>query len=194
MRKIPEKYDNPLDNLFIIISELMSPYAYSLGMTPNFITTLSSISCIIAVTFLLNGYHYYCCLFLLISYYFDCMDGHMARKYNMVTVFGDYYDHISDIIKIIIVLTALYYINKYKFFRIIPFILLLAILMSVHFGCQELLYVSNESETLKITKRLCPVKNPKNTREVKNALTKTRYFGSGTFYIGLVLAVLYYKF
>jgi len=32
----------------------------------------------------------------LISYMFDCWDGYYARKYNMESKFGDYYDHVSD--------------------------------------------------------------------------------------------------
>ena len=34
----------------------------------------------------------------LTRYIFDCIDGFYARKYNMTTVFGDWYDHISDIL------------------------------------------------------------------------------------------------
>ena len=36
---------------------------------------------------------------MFVGYFFDCMDGHFARKYNMVTEFGDMYDYITDLSK-----------------------------------------------------------------------------------------------
>ena len=194
MRKISWEYDNPLDNYFISLSELTSPYAYSIGMNPNMITTLSNIACIITILLLLNSNYYLAAFFLLVSYYFDCMDGHMARKYKMFSVFGDYYDHISDSLKIFGVLFTLYYINKEKFIKVIPIIILLFILMSVHLGCQELLYNSNESATLEPTKMLCPVKNNSSTNIIENTLLSTKYFGCGTFFICLTLVIIYYDF
>jgi hypothetical protein len=194
MRKIPEKYDDKLDNLLYRIADLLCPFAFYIGMTPNMITTLSLISCIISITLLLKKYYIWACLFLFLSYYFDCMDGHMARKYNMVTVFGDYYDHISDVLKLTAVLITLYYINKTKFFRFIPIIIILAILMTRHLGCQELLYNKDQSPTLSNLKSFCPVNNPNNMSQVKKALLNTRFFGCGTFYTGLLLMIIYYKY
>ena len=49
----------------------------------------------------------------MLGYYFDCIDGPMARKYNMVTVFGDYYDHGTDII--CFTLVNYYYFTLYNF-------------------------------------------------------------------------------
>lgn len=194
MRKISQEYDNPLDNYFIAISEFTSPYAYSLGMNPNMITTLSNVSCIITILLLLNSNYYFAAFFLLVSYYFDCMDGHMARKYKMFTVFGDYYDHISDVLKVFGVLFTLYYINEEKFMKVIPIIILLFILMSAHLGCQELLYNSNESGTLEPTRMLCPVKKNSSDEIIKNTLLSTKYFGCGTFFLGLALVIIYYGF
>jgi hypothetical protein len=194
MRKIPQEYDNPLDNYLIGISEITAPYAYHIGMNPNMITTLSNIACIITILLLLNANYYLAAFFVLVSYYFDCMDGHMARKYDMVTVFGDYYDHISDSLKIFAVLFTLYYINKEKFIKVIPIIILLFILMSAHLGCQELLYNSNESVTLEPTKMLCPVNKNSTDDIIKNTLLSTKYFGCGTFFMGLALIIIYYGF
>jgi len=192
MRKIPEEYDNIFDNYLIRLCDILCPYAFSLGLTPNAITTLSNIMCIVSIIFILKGKYYLGALFLLISYYFDCMDGHFARKYDMVTVFGDYYDHISDITKIIAVLITLCYINSRKFLKILPIIIILALLMTVHLGCQELLYNTDESQTLSLTKNLCPVKKSSNSNEVKNRMVLTKFFGCGTFYIGLLLIIIFY--
>lgn len=194
MRKIPQEYDNPLDNYFIGISELTTPYAYYIGLNPNMITTLSNIACIITILLLLNANYYLAAFFVLLSYYFDCMDGHMARKYDMVTVFGDYYDHISDSVKIFALLFTLYYINPEKFNKVIPIIILLFILMSIHLGCQEILYNSDESVTLEPIKILCPVNKNSSQDMIKNILNSTKYFGCGTFFIGISLVIIYYSF
>lgn len=61
------------------------------------------------------------------------MNGHMARKYDMITVFEDYYQ--SDLLKIIAILITLYHINQDKFYKVIPIIILMEILMAVHIGC-----------------------------------------------------------
>ena len=194
MRKISKEYENPFDNYLIELSDITTPYAYSIGMNPNMITTLSNIACIITILLLLNANYYLAAFFLLVSYYLDCMDGHMARKYDMVTIFGDYYDHISDSLKIFGVLFTLYYINKDKFLKIIPIIILLFILMSSHLGCQELLYNTNESVTLEPTKLLCPVSNINDNELIKNTLLSTKYFGCGTFFLGLSIIIIYYAY
>ena len=194
MRKIPFKYDNPFDNYIIELADLFVPYAYQIGANPNMITTLSNIACIITILLLLNSKYYLASFFLLISYFFDCADGHMARKYNMTSVFGDYYDHISDVIKIFAIFITLYYIDSNKFLKIIPIIILLFVLMSVHMGCQELLYDTDESITLEITKYLCPVSNINNKDLIKDTLNSTKYFGCGTFNIAIVIFIIYYSF
>ena len=127
----------------------------------------------------------------LISYYFDCMDGHVARKYNQTSVFGDYYDHVSDILKLLLVLASLYYINKEKFYKIIPFIIIACILQSVHLGCQEQYSDSKDSDVLSTLKILCPVKNNK---DLLSNLNTTKYFGSGTFNLVVIISIIYYNF
>ena len=194
MRKIPHEYDNPFDNFLIGLSDITVSDAYFIGMNPNMITTLSNIACIITILLLFNANYYLAAFFLLVSYYFDCMDGHMARKYNMVTVFGDYYDHISDSLKIFSVLIALYYVNKEKFLKVFPIIILLFVLMSTHLGCQELLYNTDESITLEPTKLLCPVSDQTNNDLIKNTLMSTKYFGCGTFFLALAIIIVYYAY
>jgi hypothetical protein len=120
------------------------------------------------------------------------MDGHFARKYKMVTKFGDYYDHFADIVKIILILYVLYNIDSKKFFIIIPFIILFIFLTFVHLGCQELYYDSIESDTLSTFKNLCPVYNKDDKTSIVNILGITRYVGCGTFTICLMLAIIYY--
>ena len=64
------------------------------------------------------------------------------------------------------------------------------ILMCVQLGCQEK-YTNSDSETLDITKNLCPV-NDKESLE--HTMKYTRYFGPGTSNLVFALAILYYEF
>ena len=208
MRKLPSEFENIIDDKIINLADNTSSFFYDSGFDPNSITTISSISCILCIIFLFQSKFYLGAFFLLVSYFFDCLDGHLARKYNMVTVFGDYYDHISDILKIFFVLLSLYIINKTKFLIVIPFILGLFILMILHIGCQEIYYNNRESNndsnnnsnndsnhdhnSLKFSKNFCPVyTNDKYSLET--ALSFTNYFGCGTVYIALICSILYYE-
>jgi phosphatidylglycerophosphate synthase len=194
MRKIPNEYENPIDNYIINAADYIVPTIYKGGFDPNTITSLSSITCIIVIILLFQANYYLAAFFLIVSYFFDCLDGHLARSYNMVTVFGDYYDHISDFLKIFFVLLTLYYINSTKFFKIFPIFILITILMIVHFGCQELYYNSSESQTLEFTKILCPVNDKNNITQVTDAIKLTKYFGCGTMYASLVISIIYYAY
>ena len=42
-RKLPSKYENPVDLFFITIAEAINPIFYKIGFTANGITTLSLI-------------------------------------------------------------------------------------------------------------------------------------------------------
>jgi len=194
MRKIPIEIENPFDNYIIELSDITLPVVYDYGFQPNTITTLSNIVAIIVVILLFKSQYYLAAFFVIVSYFFDCLDGHMARKYNMVTIFGDYYDHISDILKFLSILTAMYIINSKKFFEILPFIITLLVLSLIHMGCQELYYNKDQSQTLDFFKKSCPVSNEPSKNELINVMKNTRLFGTGTLFFGLAISIIYYNF
>lgn len=182
MRKIPAKYENPLDHILISIADKICPTFKKFGFTPNMITTLSLIFGLFAIVFLWKGYLVLFIVFYIISYFFDCLDGHYARKYNMVTKLGDCYDHLKDIIIAILSLVIIYIKAKNKHnSKLIAIILAIFIVFTfmgyVHLGCQEKYYEKtegkNESCTLSPGKLLCPG-NPNEN------LPYTRWFGMGT--------------
>jgi hypothetical protein len=70
------------------------PFFKKIGFTPNGITTLSLIFGIASAYYLYKGKIYMFALLYTISYFFDVMDGHFARKYKMVSKGGDYYDNV----------------------------------------------------------------------------------------------------
>ena len=184
MRKIPKEKDNPIDNWMLNACEKIVPFLKRIGHTPNILTTYSFFFGILSLFFL---YHRKITLFaisLLISYFFDCMDGYMARLYNMETVFGDLYDHFTDIFVIvgIVIVCIINYQNAMSYQIIIVFIIL-TVLMQIHFGCQQKIYGSdNPNETLDNLQNLC--KN-------EEWITVTRFFGGGSFIIFVILIVIY---
>ncbi len=193
MRKLPTEYENPFDNYLLDICDITVPQFYKIGMVPNTITTLSNITCILVIILLLNAKYYWAAFFLVLSYFFDCADGHMARTYKLTSVFGDYYDHVSDITKITFVLITLFYINPQKFNEILPVLIVIFVGVAIHMGCQELVYKSKESGSLAPLKNLCPVE-PEDESMLKKVIKSTRFFGCGTVYATLALCVVYYNF
>ena len=193
MRKLPGKMDNFIDDILITIIDTIQPYFYKLGFIPNTLTTISLICWLFALYFFVNDgiyYTFYAVLFMILSYFFDCFDGHFARSYNMVTKFGDYYDHISDVSKVILFVYFICTIYTSKVCFILPILFIFLILALTHMACQELYYdKASASDTLSLLKYLC-IANKKN---VNSVLGITRFFGCGTFYLIMILSVIYLK-
>jgi phosphatidylglycerophosphate synthase len=188
MRKIPCNLENPIDNLLIDLSEKVSPFFKKLGFNPNGITTLSLIFGLISVYGLYKGCVWCAVVCMLVSYFFDNLDGFYARKYNMVTKFGDYYDHIKDILVFIIYVYILYQRNKYKLTKVGWYVVLSVLIFFtgtsvLYFGCQERYY-----DKIKDIPSLRWVLHIISTKEkAKNCLNLLRYVGMGTFITVLLL-------
>ena len=200
MRKIPKHIENPFDNIVIDICEDVAPYFKLLDFTPNMITFLSFLFGIKAIKDFRDNNYLQSGIIYMISYIFDCLDGHYARKYNMVTKFGDYFDHIKDCtIGIPITLLLINKLSQSKDFTsiILLFTLFLSMFMfPIHLGCQELYYdkinPNNDSDTLGILKKYCPstIQNI-NKITIENSMIYTKYFGCGTFVIIFLLSSFY---
>jgi phosphatidylglycerophosphate synthase len=192
MRKISESYENPLDNINIDCVDKLCPLFHKLGMTPNHITTISLLFGLLSLYHLYNKQVLPFSIYFYISYLFDCMDGHFARKYNMVTKLGDIYDHIKDWSIIVGIVLVIYYkygikFNKYLIIYLILIILLFLSMVS-HLGCQERIYNKPESHTLEITKQFC-VGDPHKTIKI------TRWFGCGTWLVlSLIITNIYLNY
>ena len=191
-KKINDVHENPLDLLLINLCEKQNPVLRRWDVTPNQITTAS-----LVVTGIGLALHRFAgcttvgALLYFLGYYFDCADGNYARKYNMTTRFGDYYDHFSDAIKMAFVIVVLIYIPVAKRHVrtktiVLGMIVVLSMLSIVHLGCQERVRImrgrSNDSDTLGILKPFC----------VKERwIHVTRYFGTGTLQLGITLALIF---
>ena len=187
VNKIANQNENFFDIfLYKIIDSHIDIY-HKLQFTPNIITTFALITGYLSAYFITREQFTTAGLLYLLSYYFDCVDGKFARKYNMVSVFGDYYDHFSDITKFILILIALYINNKLKFKKYILIIIILSILMCYHLGCQQTLYNNRvaESPTLDILK----ASNESCTKNIHH----TKYFGCGTFNLIFTLILIFWN-
>jgi len=205
MKKIPNEIDNPIDNVLIHLSDLLCPLFKRTGHTPNMITTYSLIFGLVSVFCVYKGYVIGFALSYMLSYFFDCMDGHFARKYDMITEFGDYYDHVKDVSIWIMIIIVIY--MKYKPFIKASHIIILLITMfamSVHIGCQQEHY--NDNNNNKDVNKDNNKDNNKDYKEYnknitemmdrlkclckdKNMIYYTRYVGMGTFIVVFIFIV-----
>jgi len=179
---------SPIDVILYYISSKISGFFHNLGFIPNDITTFSFLSAIIGLHLFNNNFNInivICCFIL--SYFFDCLDGTMARKYNQETVFGDFYDHITDWISAVFLFYIVIKHTKHKNQNLIILSIIL-LLTTIYTGCQEKLlnfYQKNPSQSLSGTKFLCKG----NEKEVKNKLKFFKFFGIGTFIMTVLILI-----
>jgi phosphatidylglycerophosphate synthase len=181
-RKIPPSMENPFDNIILFYVEKVNPYLRRLGVTPNMLTTCSLIFGILSPLLIYKGWFGIGAILFLIAYVFDCMDGNMARAFDMVTVFGDYYDHATDIIQIVLFVIAIL-MSPMRYEHKVSMLVTATILFCasfIHIGCQEKVY-GYQVPCLQVWEKLCP--NP-------DIIYTTRYFGTGTMIMFVVIFLL----
>ena len=190
-RKIPREADNFFDNFLIDIVDKINPYFKRLGFTPNMITTLSLIFGIVMNASYNKSYYLTASLTMLLSYFFDCMDGNYARRYNMQTKFGDYYDHVKDWLVILIFIFLFLKKSKPIRFKILSFLILIFILLGtyIHVGCTEKYIRENKTNTMN-SESLGSIIYCPNSKY----LYLSKYFGCGTFNLALILIIALHKY
>ena len=133
------KYESIVDNyLFFPLSDLLVTPLRTIGLTPNAVTILSTIISLSSIYFLSINEIEYACGAYLFGYLLDCVDGNMARKYNMGSKFGMALDMVSDHFASIIIFGYILYakgINNWY----IPAIILTVYLCSISFPITEAL-------------------------------------------------------
>ncbi len=174
--KLPLHLENPIDAWILDICASLDPIFVKCNMTPNKLTTISAYFGLLSVYCLYNKIKYLPGVFFFISYMFDGADGQYARKHNMVSKFGDYYDHVKDWTIMLMIFYVLYKRGK-MYTGIFLFMLSLS---AAHIGCQERYYKQNNpdkehSDTLSFCTHLCPFED-----DLENAMNYTRVLGLGT--------------
>jgi len=89
------------------------------------------------------------------AYVLDCLDGYFARTYDMVTPFGDLFEHSRDVACLFLMMitcVAKYHITWY----VAMIAIISSALTGIHVGCiQQRFSDRNYSETLDVFKGLC---------------------------------------
>lgn len=187
MRKIPHIYENPFDNIILNICDKTLPFFKNTGHTPNIITTYSFLFGILSLHYLYIKNVKLFAIFLILSYFFDCLDGHMARTYNMTTKFGDLYDHFTDVsVGLGLILIVLYNYKPVISYNISIVFIFVFLLSQIHIGCQQKIYTKMNKndiiETIDSLQDYC-----KNESWIKI----TRFFGSGSLILFSIFIVFY---
>lgn len=192
--KLPFHFENPVDWIIYKIISPLVDVCYSWGMTPNDITILSFVSAVVAIYFTYHQNWFPAIIAWSLNYFFDCMDGMMARRYHMETKFGDILDHATDYISFIglfIVLVLLWHRHPPTRMKHVLLIALLGwigiIAMSAyHINCQEKFVQENTSfDTIET---LLHIKLP--TCACTSELSLTRFFGTGTLLLYTLLLII----
>ncbi len=188
-RKIPNHLENPLDDYLTRLAEQVAPLFRKCNFNPNMLTTLSFTFFLFSAYALLHRKIIIFSLLYVISYWFDIVDGHFARRYDMETTFGDYYDHITDTLGLIIYLIIIYYLYPGHITKPLCLVTIMIFLLTcTHLGCQERWsQYGNHAASLSRLKTFCPISKGGLTK----ALNITKYFGCGSFVIYMILLTFY---
>jgi phosphatidylglycerophosphate synthase len=132
------KYESFADNyIFFPISDLLVTPLRKIGLTPNNVTILSSLFTLSTIYFLhINKIEYACAMYF-IGYLLDCVDGNMARKYNMGSKYGMALDMLSDQITTIILLAYILLTKEFKNYWLLLVIIILMFLCSISVSIAE---------------------------------------------------------
>jgi hypothetical protein len=145
--KTDPNFEGPIDTFLYKICENVSEFFYNTGHTPNMITTYSFI---LGLTSAYFYYHDNIFLFVICfigSYFFDCLDGYIARKYNMKSDFGEIFDSISDGTVIILLLYIVYIKHHHKLNpSLLTVFAIFVVLLNLELSCQEKI-INNENPT-----------------------------------------------
>lgn len=188
MGKVPEDVENPYDAWLYRLSGRLLPAMRATGHTPNAITSYGFACSLLARWFLWHDRIGPFVILNQLAYFFDCMDGHMARTYGMVSRFGDVYDHVTDVVGDVILAVIVW--KRYRR-ALSPLCVLgvggFAALLLVALGCQQQRHQDDAGagrapELLDHTAPLCPG---------RGAIRWTRFFGSGTWNLVTTGAAVY---
>lgn len=183
VNKIPTELDNPIDVILYNQVDRDLDFYKKLGLTPNILTTISLVLSLLSIYNFYYDNYFLGGLLFFISYYFDCADGKMARKYKMFTKYGDLYDHYSDFAKSIILFYVIYKKSPAKFKKVLIIAIILFSLNVFFINCQEKIYGKNEESNFLDFFNL-------NLENCEEKIQYLKYFGPGTSTMFLSLCIL----
>jgi len=131
------KYESITDNyiFFPIANQLVDPMR-NIGLTPNMVTYMSSSLTFLALYYLYIDEKAFACISYFLGYLLDCVDGKMARKYNMGTKLGMALDLVTDNLTNIVLITYLTTTKGY-FHWYTPLIIFMSYMIGLSYGLNE---------------------------------------------------------
>lgn len=180
-RKLPPHLENPIDNILLEGCARIHPFFRKMGFTANGITWLSALLQGIALGLFYHQWHIAAALTYFVGYFLDVLDGYYARRYNMVSSYGDALDHGKDwmvITAFFLILMTRTYISWERKALFLGGTAFFGLLTTWYMGCQETYYhprknTSDGHATLAWTRALC-------TQDTERRLRWLRWGGTGT--------------
>lgn len=197
-KKISSNMDNPFDIILIKLCNKLINFCYNNNITPNSITIFRLILLFFIIYYLFNTTNtQYIIIGILIFYFLDCLDGHLARSTNQVTILGDYLDHGTDFLFIIVIFIFVL-IKKYPLkLQIILILIILFYLMIIHIGLQQKNYKINKKKELGLNyvEHFETLDNLNNLHTLESYhILWTKYFGCGTIILYICLIIIWIKY
>ena len=190
VNKIPTELENPIDVILYNQVDKDLDFYKKLGLTPNGLTTISLVLSLLSIYNFHYDNYFLAALLFFIGYYFDCADGKMARKYNMISEFGDLYDHISDTIKILVLFFIIYKKSFDKFLKILIVSILLLILFLNFIICQNTIQQKINKNFVKYN--FIDNFNIIGSDNCEEKIKYLKYFGSGTLMTYFSICILFW--
>ena len=126
-------------HIFYPIADKLIDPLRKMGLTPNQVTYLSTFCTLLSVYYVsIKEYKYAACAYF-IGYLLDCVDGRMARKYNMTSSYGMMIDLVTDNVTNLILILYLSYEFGFLHWAIL-FTILKTYLLSIGYGLNEAIY------------------------------------------------------
>ena len=191
-RKFPKNMENPIDNLIIDAGRIIYPLFKKLNLIPNSLTLISLILGLLSSYLFYIDKYFLSAIIYFTSYIYDVLYGNYARTYDMVTEFGDYFDHIKDMIVNMILMVIFIRYNNYKpALQIIIIIITIAlfITLSMHLNYQER-WVEKNNPT-QVSGYLSCATKVLNIRNCMDYIHTLKYFGCGTFALWISVVILF---
>lgn len=109
-------FESFADNkIFFPLSDLLIDPLKKAGFVPNQITYLSTICTVLAIYYITIDEYHFAIISYGLGYLLDCVDGRMARKYNMTSKEGMVLDLVTDYVSNVCLM--LYLVHKFGFYN-----------------------------------------------------------------------------
>jgi len=182
-KRVPGKVVDAVD-AFIVgrICRPIAPFFRATGHTANTITAYGVMFSLAFIWYLWKDDMMRFSFYFWIAYVLDCLDGYYARRYDMVSKFGDIFEHVRDVASI----ASMFAICTFKYVvsqHVMIIVLATSLITGIHVGCSQKAFLDRDyDESLDVLKTLCFAES---FRELFSL------YGIGMYMVTLHLVILY---